>query len=136
MSTEPASFNARSLSASLTVRDLQQSLAWYRDVIGFDVEREMEREGKVVSVVIRAGDVRMLLNQDDGAKGLDRVKGAGLSLMFNTSQSVDEIAERIRASGGTLHSEPADMPWGVRAFRTEDPDGFKFAFSQEKSPGA
>lgn len=134
MSTEPASFNARSLSASLTVRDLRQSVHWYRDVIGFTVEREMEREGKLASVVIHAGDVRILLNQDDGAKGLDRVKGAGLSLMFNTSQSVDEIAERIRAAGGTLHSEPADMPWGVRAFRTEDPDGFKFAFSQEKQP--
>jgi len=132
MSTDTPSFHARSMSASLTVRDLQRSLAWYRDVIGFAVERQMEREGKLASIVIRAGDVRILLNQDDGAKGFDRVKGEGMSMMFNTLQSVDEIAERIRAAGGTLHSEPADMPWGVRAFRTEDPDGFKFAFSQEK----
>jgi uncharacterized glyoxalase superfamily protein PhnB len=132
MSTEPASFSARSLAASLTVRDLQASLAWYCDVVGFAVERRMEHEGKVRSVAVRAGDVRILLNQDDGAKGLDREKGTGMSMMFTTTQSVDEIAERIRAAGGTLHSEPADMPWGVRAFRTEDPDGFRYAFSQEK----
>jgi uncharacterized glyoxalase superfamily protein PhnB len=132
MSTGPASFDARSLGASLTVRDLQQSLAWYRDVIGFTVEQQMQREGRPPSAVVRAGEVRILLNQDDGAKGLDRAKGTGMSMMFTTTQSVDEIAERIRAAGGTLHSEPEDMPWGVRAFRTEDPDGFKYAFSQPK----
>jgi hypothetical protein len=30
--------------------------------------------------------VRILLNQDDGAKGFDRVKGEGFSLMFTTAQ--------------------------------------------------
>jgi uncharacterized glyoxalase superfamily protein PhnB len=132
MSTEPASFHARGLAASLTVRDLQASLAWYCDVVGFTIDRRMEHEGKLRSVAVRAGDVRILLNQDDGAKGWDRAKGEGLSLMFTTDQSVDAIAERIKAGGGVLVSEPADMPWGARAFRTQDPDGFRFAFSQEQ----
>lgn len=122
-------FCASALAASLTVKDLRTSLAWYRDVVGFAVDREYEREGKLLSVALRAGDVRILLNQDDGAKGPDRAKGAGFSLMLTTAQDVDGVAERIRENGGTLDTEPADMPWGARAFRLQDPDGFRFAIS-------
>ena len=126
---EPESFRARTLSASLTVRDLQKSLAWYRDVVGFTVDRSYEREGKLRAVALKAGDVRLLIGQDDGAKGWDRVKGEGFSLQITTDQNVDEIANRIKELGGTLESEPADMPWGARIFRLQDPDGFKFAIS-------
>ena len=62
------------MTASLTVKDLQKSLAWYRDVFGFTVDREMERDGKLRAVALKAGAIRILLNQDDGAKGFDRVK--------------------------------------------------------------
>jgi uncharacterized glyoxalase superfamily protein PhnB len=122
-------FHARSLAASLTVRDLQTSMAWYQDALGFSIDRRIEREGDLRAVALRAGDVRILLNQDDGAKGLDRVKGEGFSLMITTSQDVDGIAARIRAAGGTLDSEPADMPWGPRAFRVRDLDGYRLAIS-------
>jgi uncharacterized glyoxalase superfamily protein PhnB len=121
--------HADALSASLTVRDIQVSLAWYRDTVGFDVDRELVREGILRAVAVRAGGVRILLNQDDGAKGFDRAKGAGFSLMLTTRQSVDAIAARIRAHGGSLVTEPADMPWGARVFRVLDPDGFAFAIS-------
>ena len=121
--------HADSLSASLTVRDVHASLAWYRDALGFEVDREMMHEGRLRAVAMRAGDVRLLLNQDDGAKGMDRAKGAGLSLMITTRQRVDVVADRIRAFGGTLASEPADMPWGARVFRVHDPDGFALAIS-------
>lgn len=125
----PESFRARALSASLTVDDLQESLAWYRDVVGFAVDREHERDGEVVAVSLLAGDVRILLNQDDGARGWDRDKAEGFSLHFTTVQDVDEIAAAIRQRGGTLEAEPADMPWGARAFRVADPDGFKLTIS-------
>ena len=127
---------AVALSPSITVRDVHASLAWYRDVLGFEVDREMERDGKLRGVALRAGDVRLLINQDDGAKGLDRIKGAGLSLMFSTGQSVDAVAAHIKAHGGTLVSEPADMPWGQRVFRVIDPDGFVFAVSAPIAPPA
>jgi uncharacterized glyoxalase superfamily protein PhnB len=122
-------FHARALAASLTVKDLRTSVAWYRDALGFAVDREYEREGKLMSVALRVGDVRILLNQDNGAKGWDRAKGEGFSLQLTTDQDVDRVAARIREHGGTLDSEPADMPWGARAFRLRDPDGFRLAIS-------
>ena len=121
--------NGRTLSNSLTVKDLAASLAWYTDVAGFAVDQKHEREGKLVAVSLKAGDVRILINQDNGAKGWDRVKGEGFSMMITVDQSVDEIANRIKAAGGTLETEPADMPWGKRIFRLLDPDGFRITIS-------
>jgi len=128
-STKHASFQARSLSASLTVKELHKSLAWYHDVVGFAIDRKYERDGKLQAVALKAGDVRLLINQDDGARGWDRIKGVGFSLQITTDQNVDEIAKRIKELGGTLDSEPADMPWGARIFRLRDPDGFKLVIS-------
>ena len=122
-------FNASALTASITVADLKKSMAWYRDVIGFEVQQEYERDGALRSVALQAGSVRILLNQDDGGRGWDRAKGEGISIQFITSDSVDDIAARVKASGSTIDKEPADMPWGVRMFRMKDPDGFKLVFS-------
>jgi uncharacterized glyoxalase superfamily protein PhnB len=129
--TQPESFRARALAASLTVRHLEQSAIWYRDVLGFTVDQKFEHEGKLRAVSLKAGAVRLLLTQDDGAKGLDRVKGEGFSLQITTAQNVDELARRIKDAGGALASEPADA-WGARVFRLQDPDGFKLTISSER----
>ena len=133
MTDKPGAFEARTLGASLTVKDLQASLAWYRDIVGFTVNQQHEREGVVRAVSFSAGAVQLLINQDDGAKGMDRVKGEGFSLMFTTSQDIDAIARGITERGGTLDSEPADMPWGARVFRLRDPDGFRLVITSERS---
>jgi len=133
-STRPEPFVARTLSASLTVKDLQRSLAWYEDVLGFIVDRKYERDGKLRAVALKAGDVLLLIGQDDGAKGWERAKGEGLSLTITTDQDVDAIAHRIRRLGVVLESEPADMPMGGRIFRLLDPDGFRFAISSAIRP--
>jgi uncharacterized glyoxalase superfamily protein PhnB len=120
------------LQNSLTVKDLEKSLHWYHEVIGFMIDQKYERDGQLVAVALKAGDVRILLNRDDGKRGWDRVKGEGISLSFVTAQSIDQVAERIRGMGGTLESEPADMPWGARMFRLRDPDGSKIALMSER----
>jgi uncharacterized glyoxalase superfamily protein PhnB len=74
--------------------------------------------------------VRIAINQDDGAKGWDRVKGVGFSIGISTDQNVDDIAQRIKKSGRTLELEPTDMPWGARVIRLRDPDGFKLSISK------
>jgi uncharacterized glyoxalase superfamily protein PhnB len=127
--SQPETFRGRALQASITANDLQESLAWYRDVVGFVVQQEHERDGKVVAVSLVAGGVRLVLGQDDGAKGWDRKKGEGLSLLITTAQDVDELAARIKERGGTLDTEPTDAPWGPRIFRVIDPNGIKLTIS-------
>jgi uncharacterized glyoxalase superfamily protein PhnB len=132
-SAQPESLRVSALSASLTVNDLQKSLAWYRDVVGFTVDQQFEREGKLMAVALKAGAGGIVLGQDDGAKGWDRAKGEGFSLQVTTTQNIDELAKQIKARGGTLELEPTDMHWGARVFRLKDPDGFKLAISSERT---
>jgi uncharacterized glyoxalase superfamily protein PhnB len=128
-SSPDAAFLGRALTASLTVADLARSTAWYCDVMGFAVQRRHERDGTVRAVSLSAGDVRILLTQDDGAKGPDRVKGQGISLQITTDQDIDQLAAGMRRRGGTLENDPDDAPWGIRMFRLRDPDGFRFTIS-------
>jgi uncharacterized glyoxalase superfamily protein PhnB len=125
-------FSASMFSISLTVKDLGKSLAWYTEVVGFTVDRKIERDGKLRSVALKAGSARISINQDDGAKGWDRIKGEGFSLNIIVEQDIDTFAAGIKEHGGTLESEPADMPWGVRLFRLKDPDGYKLSISSPR----
>ena len=52
---KPESLRLRDIAASLTVNDLQASLAWYRDIVGFTVDETWEHGGKVAGVSLKAG---------------------------------------------------------------------------------
>ena len=126
---------ADSLEASLTVGQLERSAAWYCDALGFALDRRHEREGKTIAISLRAGAVRILLAQDDGAKGMDRIKGEGISLQITTSQQAEDIASRLKAYGSSLDTEPTRMPWGVTVLRVRDPDGFRLTISSTHPAG-
>lgn len=127
--TKPEAFRARAAQPSFTVNDLAKSIAFYRDGIGFVQREEWKNDGKLVGVGLRAGTVEIFLSQDDGAKGWDRKKGVACSVSFITAQKVDDVAARLKKAGYSLLSEPTNMPWGSRAFRVADPDGFLIGIS-------
>lgn len=131
MTDKAAAINATNLGSSITCKVLETSIRFYRDAIGFAVLHTFEHDGKAVAAVIGAGDCRIVLNQDDGKLGWDRIKGQGFYLQINVAGTadVDAAAARITAAGGTLLSEPADRPWGARMFQFKDPDGFKLGVS-------
>jgi uncharacterized glyoxalase superfamily protein PhnB len=131
MTDTTAALNATTLGCSITCKDLQASIRFYRDAIGFAVAQTFENNGKVAGAIIAAGDCRIVLNQDDGKLGWDRIKGQGFYLQINVAgpADVDATAKRITAAGGTLLDQPADRPWGARMFQFKDLDGFKLGVS-------
>lgn len=131
---QPESLRLRSVMPALTVDDLAASVAWYRDVLGFIVAEEYQRDGQVMGVRLKAGTVEFLLGQDDFAKGRDRQKGAGLRFFCVTAQDVDKLAADIKSRGGQLTQEPTDQPWGTRDFALVDPNGFNISITTEVKP--
>jgi uncharacterized glyoxalase superfamily protein PhnB len=131
MTDTAAVLNATTLGCSITCKDVVASLRFYNEALGFALAQQFEREGKVVGAIISAGDIRIVLNQDDGKLGWDRIKGQGFYLQINVAAyaDVDAAAARIKAAGGALLNEPADRPWGVRMFQFKDLDGFKLGVS-------
>ncbi|MFI5180037.1 MAG: VOC family protein [Thermoanaerobaculia bacterium] len=122
-----------SVSASFTVNDVEKSLAWYRDVLGFAVEERWERDGKLLGVELRAGGVSVMLGQDDWKKERDRKKGEGfrIYILCDAPRDVDALAKRIESHGGTLEHPPRNEPWGMRDVSLTDPDGFKLTICAE-----
>lgn len=127
---QPETLRLRDVSPSFTASDLQRSIAFYRDVLGFVVGDEWRDNGVLQGCEMRAGSVLLMLNQDDFAKGRERKKGVGTRLHVSTAQDIDRLAAEIKARGGTLDQEPADMSWGQRVFMITDPDGFKLTIAQ------
>jgi catechol 2,3-dioxygenase-like lactoylglutathione lyase family enzyme len=121
----------RSLAPTLTVNDVELSLAWYRDGLGFVVAERWEEGGKLQGVMLKAGACQFGLSQDDFTKGRDRAKGIGFRLWCDTTQDVDAIAARLRSFGGTIVEEPGDR-WDAYSFTAQDPDGFKITIKRAK----
>ena len=119
-----------SASPSFTVNDIEKSMAWYRDVLGFTVGERWEDGGKLLGAEMAAGDASFMIGQDDWKKGRDRIKGVGVRMYCTTDQDIDTLAARIKANGGTLEG-PKDTQWNTRELSVDDPDGYKITISKE-----
>ncbi len=126
------SLSLTGVSPSFTVNDIQKSLTWYRDVMGFAEGKRWEEKGTLLGVELHAGATVFMIGQDDWKKGRDRQKGVGFRLYCQTDQDVDTLAAAIKSRGGRLVQEPQDEEWGGRAFTVDDPDGFRITISNSK----
>ena len=121
----PESVRMRAVAPSLTVDDLEKSVEFYTNVLGFIVAERYQEAGAMRGARLRCGACEFFLAQDDGKKGSGRDKGVGFSLHCLTVQDIDSLGSSIKARGGTLLQEPMDQLWGVRDLKVADPDGFQ-----------
>ena len=128
---EPETLRLRAVEPSFTVNDLERSVRFYTDVLGFIVTERWTNGGVLRGVRLTAGVCQLALAQDDWAKGRDRKKGEGVRIWCKTEQDVDALAARISAAGGPLTEEPRDLPWGGRSLSVDDPDGFHLTIYRE-----
>jgi catechol 2,3-dioxygenase-like lactoylglutathione lyase family enzyme len=129
---DPETLRLRALEPSFTVNDLERSVRFYTDVLGFIVKDRWTDGGVLRGVMLKAGVCELGLSQDDWAKGRDRQKGEGVRISCRTAQDIDDVAARIKASGGRLTEEPKDQPWGTRSLSVDDPDGFHLTIYRER----
>ena len=121
--TQNNTLRGKGVMPTLTVDDLGQSLKFF-GALGFEIQDRWEFEGVLVGAMIKGGDARFGLTQDDGKKGRDRVKGLGLRIYIETADDIDAVAARVEAAGVTLTRKPYDTEWGARAFEVKEPSGF------------
>jgi uncharacterized glyoxalase superfamily protein PhnB len=122
---------AKTVSPTLTVDNLQQSLAFFEG-LGFGVEERWEENGSLLGVMLRAGDIQIGLSQDDWKKGRDRTKGVGMRIYLRTAQDIDQLAADAKKAGIVLDTEVHDTPWGSRAFDVTEPSGFTLTISSQQ----
>ena len=115
----------RSIEPSFTVSDLERSVQFYSDVLGFVVgERYTDADGVLRGARLKAGICQLGLSQDDWAKGRDRQRGVAVRIWCTTAQDIDALAAKVTAGGGRITQEPTDESWGGHSLSVDDPDGF------------
>ena len=122
--TTETALQVKEISTNFTVNDIQKSITFF-ERLGFTVDERWEEKGVLLGVMLRAGDGRIGLMQDDWKKGRDRQKGLGTRLLLSTTQDIDQLAAQAKKAGVSLDSEPHDTDWGGRAFEVTEPSGFK-----------
>ena len=132
MANQTAALQGKGMMPSLTVNDLKQSEAFFTG-LGFEIEDRWEADGKLMGLMLKAGEVRLGLSQDDGKKGTDRVKGVGVRLYIEADGDINALAARAKAAGITLQKEPHDTEWGTRAFEVNEPSGFLLTIASPSS---
>ncbi|MFI6480371.1 VOC family protein [Nonomuraea sp. NPDC050663] len=127
----------------IAVDDHDKAIAFYRDVLGLEVRSDVGFEGmRWVSVgAPDQPDVAIVLEPplaDPNASDADReavnvllAKGLLRGVIF-TTDDVDALFERIRASGAEVLQEPMDQPYGVRDCSFRDPAGNMLRFNQPR----
>lgn len=122
-----------SIMPSLTVNNLSESEKFFT-ALGFEIEDRWEHEGVLMGLMLKGGNARLGLSQDDGKKGMNRVKGAGVRLYIEANGDIDAVAARAKAAGVTLAKEPHDTEWGARAFEVTEPSGFLLTIASPSTP--
>jgi catechol 2,3-dioxygenase-like lactoylglutathione lyase family enzyme len=116
----------------ITVNDLDESLAFYRDGLGLEVTNDVASGGFrwVTLGSPTQPDLEIVLSephagrsQADGDTLQELLtKGVLPSTVFSTDD-LDATFERVRASGAEVLQEPIDQPWGPRDSAFRDPSG-------------
>jgi lactoylglutathione lyase len=131
------------LRLELFVSDMRASVAFYTEVLGFQVTRAdpdyvSVRNG---SVVLGLGPVAKL-PETGGGPGfsqhrLRRNKGAGVEIVLE-ADDLDELNglyRRCQAHGGVAVAL-REQPWGLQDFRVADPDGYYLRVTHGDAAGA
>lgn len=101
----------------ITVPDLPESVAFYRDLLGFRETYRFPPAGEPEFVTLKLGTSELGLGA--GEVG-DPAVGFALCVY---ADDCDRAVATLRAAGTPIVEEPADMPWGERMARVTDPAG-------------
>jgi catechol 2,3-dioxygenase-like lactoylglutathione lyase family enzyme len=106
----------------LRVADFEASVAYYRDVLGFELDWRDGQFGQV-----RRGDAALMLSQ--GRQG-----HAGTWVWIGVSDA-DALHEELRARGARIRHEPSNYPWHSRELHVYDLDGHVLRLASEWKAG-
>jgi catechol 2,3-dioxygenase-like lactoylglutathione lyase family enzyme len=113
----------------LNVQDVSRSLAFWQDLLGFEVVETYDWEGRLAWARLQNGPVGLMLNGRGGdpARRLARDRYTDAVLCFSVND-VHALVKRLR-TGGIAAEDPEAQEYGLDEVVIRDPDGYELAFS-------
>ncbi len=113
---------------SMRVSDIDRSVAFYRDQLGFAVE---QRHGTRFAL-LRLGEGTIgLLHADLSRWPVEARNQFHIEL---STDDLDGLSAELQAKGVEITEPPHDAPW-ERAMATRDPDGYRIEIAQGRRGG-
>ena len=113
----------------LYVEDLERSIAFYRDVIGFSLKLRGDGYAELATENVKFGLFERSKLPELIGRGASRGGPQGEVLVL--VEDVDAEAKRLRSAGAEILAGPVDRPWGHRSLHVLDPDGLVVELAQE-----
>ena len=123
----------------ITVNDVDEAIAFYRDGLGLKVENDVSSGGHrwvTLGSDTQPGLGLVLSDPHAGRSEADGntmqellTKGVLPMTVFSTSD-LDGLFEQVRATGAEVLQEPIEQPWGPRDCAFRDPSGNMIRLSQ------
>jgi catechol 2,3-dioxygenase-like lactoylglutathione lyase family enzyme len=128
-------YEVNKITPNLIASNVERSLAFYRDVLGFSVTATVPETAPFVFALMTRGDITVFLNSPEAAieeypAFKDRPIGGTLTLFFEVTG--------IREAYAALESRvtvvmPLEVKWyGMTEFAFEDPDGYLITFAERE----
>ena len=134
-------------STFLPADDPEQSLAFYRDALGFEVRNDVGYGGMrwvtvgpagqpQTSIVLHPPAVDPGLTDDERRTIAEMMaKGSYATIVLGASDLAGTF-ERVQATGAEVVQEPTDQPYGVRDCAFRDPAGNMVRINQLPGPSS
>lgn len=129
------SISTDGVTVLLQVFDMRKSVAFYCDVLGFELLQKHEPDGHLHWAMLKLGEATIMLNSmyepDDRPPAPDPTRAAihrDTGLYFSCP-NVDEAYDHLRGKGVDL-KPPKVAYYGMKQLYLTDPDGYELCFQQ------
>ena len=116
----------------LTVQNIEASLHFYRDQLGFAEVGRAESDGRLFWCRVARGGSSIMLQQWDPEDGPIEGRGRGVSLYF-LCDDVESLYAELTAHGIRL-DPPQTQDYGMKQIFVPEPDGYFICFESETVP--
>jgi uncharacterized glyoxalase superfamily protein PhnB len=119
------------ISPTLAVRDMKQTIQFYRDSLGFKMGMAFpDADNPEYADLSKDGMVMMLVPAQNVGIGAEAALGTGVNLYMQIDGDIDEYYNQLKKKGVKVTVEIKDEPFGIRDFTVEDVNGYKLTFNQ------
>jgi uncharacterized glyoxalase superfamily protein PhnB len=128
----------KKLTPNLVVRDVEASLNFYRNLLGFDLGFTVPEQAPYVFGSVTSGPVEIFFNdhklvaEEYPALGAQPI-GGSLTLYIEV-EGIAELHQKLQQHGVTITMPMKDQFYGMREFAFEAPEGWIITFAEKINP--
>jgi lactoylglutathione lyase len=125
----------RQLRLVVEATDFDEAVAFYRDVLGLDVELDLQSDGGAHVVILQAGRATLEISNPAQVDLIDGVEvGRRVSPHLRVAFEVSDVATtttRLTEAGAALIAAPTRTPWRSLNARLTAPAGLQLTLFEE-----